>query len=69
VKKKPSIQKLPYMIMLSLFSIGVFGIFSDSDINIFVKGCGLLISLQAGMVLTHYTIYKLRRKKYDSAQL
>jgi hypothetical protein len=55
--------------MLSLFSIGVFGIFSDSDINIFVKGCGLLISLQAGMVLTHYTIYKLRRKKYDSTQL
>ena len=57
------------MIMLSLFSLGVFGLFSDGDLNIFIKGSGLLISLQGGMALTYYTLYKLRKKKYDSTQL
>lgn len=67
-KKTPSkpVKKWEYMFMLSLFSLGVFGMFSDSDINLFVKVSGLLICLQGGIALTNYTICKIRRKKYDS---
>jgi hypothetical protein len=49
-------KKLVFLIVLSAIGAGSFATFSGMDTNLFLKGYGLLFTLQSGVALA-YLIY------------
>jgi hypothetical protein len=48
-----------YVLLLFLMSLGAFGIFSELEINIFVKAYVLLLTLQGGFALIYLKFYRV----------
>lgn len=46
-------KKVLFVILLGALSSGAFSVFSSMDINLFVKGYGLLLVLQTGFALIY----------------
>ncbi|CAN1210029.1 hypothetical protein TUMEXPCC7403_07530 [Tumidithrix helvetica PCC 7403] len=56
-------KKLAFLIVLSLVGAGSFATFSELDTNFFLKGYGLLLSLQAGFALTYFAYSRSNHHK------
>lgn len=55
---KPLNPKRTYFILLLLFSLGSFGLFSDLELSFWLKGYGLLFFLQAGTAFLYFGVYR-----------
>ncbi|MBE9114325.1 hypothetical protein IQ249_00290 [Lusitaniella coriacea LEGE 07157] len=53
--------KLTYRFLLLFLAMGIFGLFSDMEVNLFLKIAGMSISLQAGFALLYFGVYRQKR--------
>ncbi|MBD2578815.1 hypothetical protein [Oscillatoria sp. FACHB-1406] len=64
IQQRPPHPKIPYTILLVLLGIGTFGLFSDMELNFFVKSYAMLLLLAGGWALLYFGVYlKGLRKK------
>jgi hypothetical protein len=53
--------KVAYIVLSIFLGIGSFGLFSEMDVNLFVKTYGLLVCLQAGFAMVYFGVYRKSR--------
>jgi len=56
-------KKILFLMLLALLGSGAFSVFSSMEMNLFLKGYGLLLVLQTGFVLIYLSCLRWSDRK------
>lgn len=56
-------KKLLFLMLLAVLGSGAFSVFSSMEMNLFLKGYGLLLVLQTGFVLIYLSCLRWSDRK------